>query len=104
LSAFILKLTPDSEGSIMAAPDYVVQGALVYQSNHCNSCHQIAGVGQKLGPPLDGVSQRHDRAWLEQHFRDPQGTSKGTIMPPYKFSDGDMDAICKYLLQLPKAG
>ncbi len=103
LSAFILKLTPDNETSIMGAPDYVVQGALVYQQNHCNSCHQISGVGQKLGPPLDGVSERHDRAWLEQHFRDPQGTSKGTIMPPYKFSDADMDAICKYLLQLPKA-
>jgi len=103
LSAFILKLTPDNESSIMAAPDYVVQGALVYQSNHCNSCHQIAKVGQKLGPPLDGVGQRRDRAWLEQHFRDPQGTSKGTIMPAYKFSDADMDAICKYLLQLPKA-
>lgn len=103
LSAFILKLTPDNETSIMAAPDYVVQGALVYQDNHCNSCHQIAGVGQKLGPALDGVGERHDRAWLEQHFRDPQGTSKGTIMPPYKFSDSDMDAICKYLLQLPKA-
>jgi len=103
LSAFVLKLTPDNEGSIMSAPDYVVQGALVYQDNHCNSCHQVAGVGQKLGPALDGVGERHDRAWLEQHFRDPQGTSKGTIMPPYKFSAEDMDALCKYLLQLPKA-
>lgn len=103
LSAFVLKLTPDNEGSIMSAPDYVVQGALVYQDNHCNSCHQVAGVGQKLGPALDGVGERHDRAWLEQHFRDPQGTSKGTIMPPYKFTAEDMDALCKYLLQLPKA-
>ncbi|HLG98297.1 MAG TPA: cytochrome b N-terminal domain-containing protein [Bryobacteraceae bacterium] len=103
LSAFVMKLTPENEDSIMAAPDYVVQGALVYQQNHCDSCHQVSGVGQKLGPALDGVGQRHDRAWLEQHFRDPQGTSKGTIMPPYKFSDADMDAICKYLLQLPKA-
>ena len=103
LAAFVLKLTPDSEGSIMAAPDYVVQGALVYQDNHCNSCHQVAGVGQKLGPALDGVGERHDRTWLEQHFRDPQGTSKGTIMPPYEFSAEDMDALCKYLLQLPKA-
>jgi len=103
LSAFVLKLTPDNESSIMAAPDYVMQGALVYQDNHCNSCHQVAGVGQKLGPALDGVGERHDRAWMEQHFRDPQGTSKGTIMPPYKFSAEDMDAICKYLLQLPKA-
>jgi quinol-cytochrome oxidoreductase complex cytochrome b subunit/mono/diheme cytochrome c family protein len=103
LSAFVLKLTADNESSIMAAPDYVVQGALVYQDNHCNSCHQVAGVGQKLGPALDGVGERHDRAWMEQHFRDPQGTSKGTIMPPYKFSAEDMDALCKYLLQLPKA-
>ena len=103
LSTFVLKLTADNEDSIMAAPDYVVQGALVYQENHCNSCHQVAGVGQKLGPALDGVGQRHDRAWLEQHFADPQGTSQGTIMPAYKFSPADMDAICKYLLQLPKA-
>jgi ubiquinol-cytochrome c reductase cytochrome b subunit len=103
LSAFVLKLTADNESSIMAAPDYVVQGALVYQENHCNSCHMITGVGQKLGPALDGVGQRHDRAWLEQHFNDPQSTSKGTSMPPYKFSPADMDAICKYLLQLPKA-
>ncbi len=92
LSAFVQKLTPDNEGAIMAAPDYVVQGALVYQSNHCDSCHQIKGVGKTLGPPLDGVGDRHDRAWLEQHFRDPQAVSKGTIMPPYKFNDTDMDA------------
>jgi ubiquinol-cytochrome c reductase cytochrome b subunit len=59
-------------------------------------------MGKKLGPALDGVGQRHDRAWLEQHFNDPQGVSKGTIMPPYKFSPEEMDVICKYLLQLPK--
>src|SRR5579871_1767805 len=86
LSTFVLKLTANNESSIMAAPDYVVQGALVYQENHCNACHMIANVGQKLGPALDGVGQRHDRAWLEQHFNDPQSTSKGTSMPAYKFS------------------
>jgi ubiquinol-cytochrome c reductase cytochrome b subunit len=102
LSAFVMKLTPQNEALIQAAPDYVVQGALVYQANHCGTCHQVAGVGMKLGPALDGVGQRHDRAWMEQHFRDPQGTSRGTIMPPYKFSPEDLDAICKYLLQLPK--
>jgi quinol-cytochrome oxidoreductase complex cytochrome b subunit/cbb3-type cytochrome oxidase cytochrome c subunit len=103
LSAFVLKLTPQNEDSIMAAPDYVVQGALVYQENHCNACHQIDGVGQKLGPALDGVGSRRDRAWLEKHFADPKSTSPGTIMPAYKFSATDMDALCKYLLQLPKA-
>jgi cbb3-type cytochrome oxidase cytochrome c subunit len=47
---------------------------------------------------------RHDRAWLEKHFADPQGTSPGTIMPAYKLNATDLDALCKYLLQLPKAG
>jgi cbb3-type cytochrome oxidase cytochrome c subunit len=77
---------------------------MVYESNKCNACHQVNGVGQKLGPALDGVGQRRDRAWLEKHFADPEGTSPGTIMPAYKFSPADMDAICKYLLQLPKSG
>ena len=104
LSAFVLKLTPQDEAALMAAPDFVVQGAMVYQANKCNACHQINGVGQKLGPALDGVGLRHDRAWLEKHFVDPQSTSKGTIMPAYKLNAADMDALCKYLLQLPKAG
>lgn len=104
LSAFVQKLTPDNEELVQAAPDYVVQGALVYQANHCSSCHQVQNVGMKLGPPLDGVGQRHDRPWLEKHFADPQGTSPGTVMPPYKLSAGDLDALCQYLLQLPKLG
>src|SRR6202162_624402 len=104
LSAFVLKLTPQNEQAFMSAPDFVVQGAMVYQANKCNACHQISGVGQKLGPPLDGVGLRHDRAWLEKHFADPQSTSPGTIMSAYKLSAADLDALCKYLLQLPKAG
>jgi ubiquinol-cytochrome c reductase cytochrome b subunit len=104
LSAFVLKLTPQNEAALLSAPDFVVQGAMVYQANKCNACHQISGVGQKLGPPLDGVGLRHGRAWLEKHFVDPASTSPGTIMPAYKLSAADMDALCKYLLQLPKAG
>jgi ubiquinol-cytochrome c reductase cytochrome b subunit len=104
LSAFVLKLTPQSEPALLSAPDFVVQGALIYQTNHCDACHQILGAGKKLGPPLDGVGERRDRAWLEKHFQDPKSTSPGSIMPPYKFTPAEMDAICKYLLQLPKAG
>jgi ubiquinol-cytochrome c reductase cytochrome b subunit len=104
LSAFVLKLTPQNEAGFLSAPDFAVQGALIYQTNHCDACHQINGVGKKLGPPLDGIGQHRDRAWLEKHFIDPKSTSPGSIMPPYKFTPQDMDAICKYLLQLPKAG
>jgi quinol-cytochrome oxidoreductase complex cytochrome b subunit/mono/diheme cytochrome c family protein len=102
LSLFVLTLTPQNESALLAAPDFVTQGAMVYQMNHCNACHQIDGTGSTLGPALDGVGLRHDRAWLEKHFADPAGVTKGSIMPPYKFMPMDLDAICKYLLQLPK--
>ena len=102
LSAFVMKLTPETEASYLSAPDFVVHGAAVYQASHCGSCHQIKGVGMKVGPPLDGEGTRRDRAWLEKHFNDPQSTSPGSLMPPYKFTPQDMDAVCQYLLQLPK--
>jgi ubiquinol-cytochrome c reductase cytochrome b subunit len=104
LSAFVLKLTPQNEASLMSAPDFAVQGASIYEVNHCGACHQINGAGMKIGPPLDGVGQHRDRAWLEQHFVDPKSMSPGSIMPPYKFGPQEMDALCKYLLQLPKSG
>jgi quinol-cytochrome oxidoreductase complex cytochrome b subunit len=102
LSLFVLTLTPQNEAALLAAPDFATQGAMVYQMNHCNACHQIRGVGATLAPALDGVGLRHDRAWLEKHFADPASVSKDSIMPAYKFMPADLDAICKYLLQLPK--
>ena len=102
LAAFLLKLTPQNEPLIESAPDFAVRGALVFQASNCGACHQVNGYGMKVGPPLDGVAERRDRAWLEKHFFDPQSVSNGTVMPAYKFSPRDLDAICQYLLALPK--
>jgi ubiquinol-cytochrome c reductase cytochrome b subunit len=102
LALFVLTLTPQNEPALLSTPDFATQGAMVYQKNHCNACHQINGVGSTLAPSLNGVGLRHDRAWLEKHFADPASVSKDSIMPPYKFAPQDLDAICKYLLQLPK--
>ncbi len=101
LALFVLTLTPQNEAALLSTPAFVTRGAMVYSKNHCDACHQILGVGATLGPPLDGVGLRHDRAWLEKHFADPPGVVPGSIMPAYKFSAMDLDAISKYLLQLP---
>ncbi len=102
LALFVLTLTPQNEQALQSTPDFATQGAMVYQKNHCDACHQINGVGSTLAPSLNGVGLRHDRAWLEKHFADPAGVTKDSIMPPYKFTAPDLDAICKYLLQLPR--
>jgi cbb3-type cytochrome oxidase cytochrome c subunit len=101
LSLFVLTLTPKNEAALLATPAFVTQGAALYQKNHCDACHQIHGVGAKLGPALDGVGTRHDQDWIEKHFADPPAMVKGSIMPPYKFMPMDLDAITKYLMQLP---
>lgn len=103
LSAFMLILDPQNETELHAAPDPAVQGAMLYQSEHCASCHMVNGVGMKVGPPLNGISAHRDRAWLEEHFLNPQKMSPGTPMPPYKFNAQDMDHMIQFLLSLPAA-
>jgi len=36
--------------SLQSAPDFVVEGAMVYQANSCSGCHQVNGNGMKVGP------------------------------------------------------
>ena len=102
LSEFILKLDPQNEAALEAAPDPVVQGAMQYQAQHCSSCHIVNGVGMQVGPALNGAGVRHNRAWLEDHFRDPEKMSPGSVMPPYKFNPQEMDRMIQFLLALPK--
>ena len=101
LSLFVMRLTPENEADLLSAPALAVKGATIYQESHCNACHQLEGSGMKIGPPLDGVGDRHDRAWLEQHFQDPRSVSKDSKMPAYKFDVDQMAANCGYLLQMP---
>jgi ubiquinol-cytochrome c reductase cytochrome b subunit len=104
LAAFLLKLNPDNASALRNAPDYAAAGALVYLNNQCTSCHMVNGSGMKVGPPLNGLSGRHTRDWVEAHFADPQKLSPGSIMPPYKLSPKDMENLTTYLLALPEYG
>ena len=101
LSEFVLKLDPQNEAAVEAAPDPVVKGAMLYQAQHCSSCHIVNGAGMQVGPPLNGTGARHNRAWLEEHFRDPQKMSPGSVMPPSKFNPQEMDQMIQFLLALP---
>jgi ubiquinol-cytochrome c reductase cytochrome b subunit len=101
LASFLLKLTPENAKALEAAPQTAVEGAMLYQANHCNVCHQVNGVGMKTGPSLNGVGQRRTREWLEEHFVNPQKVSPGTTMPPYKFSSKEMDRMVTYVASIP---
>ncbi len=101
LAAFLLKLNPKNVEALGSAPSFAVEGAMVYQANGCGACHQVNGVGMKVGPPLNGLSTRRTREWVDQHFADPAKLSPGSMMPPFRFNARDMDRITSYLMQLP---
>jgi ubiquinol-cytochrome c reductase cytochrome b subunit len=101
LAAFLLKLTPNNSAALQSAPQFIVEGAIVFQMNDCGSCHRVNGQGTELGPDLDGVASRHPREWIEAHFRDPRKTSPGSAMPAFNFNERDMDRITRYIMALP---
>jgi ubiquinol-cytochrome c reductase cytochrome b subunit len=101
LAAFLLQLTPRNARALISAPDFAVEGAMIYQANRCGACHIVNGVGMKVGPPLNGLRARRSREWVIAHFLDPQKLSPGTIMPAYRFSPRELERITNYLMSLP---
>jgi mono/diheme cytochrome c family protein len=102
LATFVTKRSAKAVEAWAGAPQQAAEGAMVYQASHCDMCHQLNGVGQKTGPPLNGLADHRARDWVEGHFGDPQKFSPGSAMPPYKFNSHDMDRIASYLLEIPK--
>jgi quinol-cytochrome oxidoreductase complex cytochrome b subunit/cbb3-type cytochrome oxidase cytochrome c subunit len=100
VSALMLKLSPEVGNVVRNTPAFVIQAAALYQKNSCGSCHQVNGVGQSLGPPLNGLSQRRNEQWVMDHFNRPQALSPGSPMPPYKFAPKDMEAMVNWLFTL----
>jgi len=56
----------------------------------------------KLGPVLNGLGKRQSRSWIIGHFLDPQKLAPGTIMPPYKLPQKDLETLTSYLMALPE--
>ena len=102
LAAFLLKLTPGNAEALQSAPDFAVNGAMLYQTNNCGTCHMVNGVGMKVGPPLNGLSKRRTDSWVSRHFVAPQVLSPGSIMPPYRLQPADMQDLVGYLMTLPE--
>lgn len=100
LAAFILKLNPANAAALRDAPQKAVEGAMIYQRLRCGACHQVNGAGVKLGPALNGLAKRRERAWIEGHFAEPQKYSPGTVMPPYRFTPAELERLMTYLLAL----
>lgn len=102
LVTFVTRRTGKEVEAWANTPQPIIEGAMLFQANDCGSCHKLNGVGDELGPPLDGIGERRDRAWIEEHFRDPAKLSPDTIMPAFPFTAKDMKLITDYIIGIPR--
>jgi nitric oxide reductase subunit C len=87
------------------------QGERLYVALNCASCHTTAGVGGRIGPPLDGVGGRRDATFLAAHLTNPDEHARKypgehanlpNRMPHPHLKADEVRAMVAYLLTLPE--
>jgi len=71
-----------------------------YFDTICVACHSVGGRGGGVGPALDGVAGRFDRADLDRWLADPQAVKPGTAMPNLGLSDELRAELVAWLITL----
>ena len=70
----------------------------------CANCHRINGTGGRKAPDLSrtGAEAEHTAKWLAEFIRNPKSKDQISRMPGFegKISEGDLQAICEYLVSL----
>jgi mono/diheme cytochrome c family protein len=90
--------TASARKAIDDAPKNLLTGAYVMYRESCRNCHLINGIGKDTGPNLKGVSSRHKREWLIDHFKDPQKYVADSVMPKFdKLPADELAAMTDYL-------
>jgi ubiquinol-cytochrome c reductase cytochrome b subunit len=80
----------------------VAGGRALYERLGCAGCHRVHGAGGAVGPDLSYVGETRTRDWLIQHFRDPQSTAPGSIMPKFPLKEKELNDLTAYMLSLKK--
>ena len=99
---FFLGLAVKETGQMKRTDPAVERGRTLYAKLSCAGCHRIHGQGAQVGPDLSYIRDRRDRDWLIAHFRDPQTLVEGSIMPPVRLSDPELENLTKYMVSLKK--
>ncbi|MDP6706871.1 MAG: c-type cytochrome [Alphaproteobacteria bacterium] len=82
----------------------VSAGMSVVEKYDCRQCHFIGKAGKSKGPSLAGVTERLDAVSLRLWLRAPRDIKRNTSMPDFQLSDGEIEAIVAYLIDLDDSG
>jgi mono/diheme cytochrome c family protein len=60
---------------------------------------QVWGLGREIGPYLHGSGVHRSKAWLMDHFKNPQSSVARSIMPVFPFDTSKFEALI-YMLEV----
>jgi len=72
----------------------------------CAGCHKLGGHDDatRVGPDLNGLSQKTNPAWLRAWLKSPRALRPDTWMPDFQLSDEEIDELVEFLwAQAPTA-
>ena len=83
LKAFYLRLSTPQRGELLTVSKEILFSANLFSKYKCGACHKIDDPEPGFGPNLVGVTFRHDRAYIYDHFLDPKKYDPNSIMPKF---------------------
>ncbi|KOR30967.1 hypothetical protein TI04_03255 [Achromatium sp. WMS2] len=79
----------------------VILGKTLWDKNNCSGCHTLLGEGSYFGSELDTVFSRYQghREAIKDSIRfiDTYGIRERRVMPRFKFTESELDAIVDFL-------
>jgi len=94
LALYLVRLNPTSPAVGLSGITGAELGRIVYVREKCAVCHEI----DFTGPVLFGVSNRRDRKYLIDHFKDPRAFVRDSKMPSFAhLPEEELNALVDYL-------
>ena len=98
----LLGLAMKETAALKKTDPAVEKGRAIYAKLACAGCHRIHGQGAQVGPDLSYVGDTRDHDWLVAHFKNPQAMVPGSIMPPVRLGDPELEDLTRYVQSLKK--
>jgi mono/diheme cytochrome c family protein len=82
-----------------AQSELVTKGKSLVEGKHCAICHKEGGKGK----PLQELAGGRTDAFLKEALTDPKkAIGPQVLMPPYQFTDEELQAVIEYLRSISK--
>ena len=91
------------EGKEVKGGEVLWEGKRLFEELGCHGCHETVGFGEDknrmIGPSLKNIKNKVRAEWITAWIKDPKGFRPTTLMPNFRLSDEESQAIAAYLWQ-----